>query len=51
MAGSITGLGVGHYIKPLQVEFDTITNLRMDNVKLAVNKVAVVANNVNLGKN
>lgn len=51
MAGSISALGVGHYIKPLQVEFDTITNLRMDNVKLAVNKVAVVANNVNLGKN
>lgn len=51
MAGSISGLGVGHYVKPLQIEFDTITNYRLDNVKLAVNKVAVTSNSVNLWGN
>lgn len=36
---------------PLQHEFDVITNSRIDNVLMAVNKMVIVTNDVALGRN
>jgi len=33
------GIGVGYIVKPIQNAYDEIINMRMDNVKLALNKM------------
>ena len=35
----ILGIGVGYIVKPIQEAYDEILNLRLDNVKLAMNKM------------
>jgi len=48
---TLYSLGVWYVVKPLQDIYDQITNLRLDNVKLVVNKVFMVENTLNIMQN
>lgn len=36
--GTMYSLGVGYQCRPIQEVYDTLVNMRIDNVKLTVNK-------------
>lgn len=40
--GSRFGIGIGYIVKPIQYAFDALLNMRIDNVKLAMNKMFLV---------
>ncbi len=49
--GTLYSLGVWYLCFPIQEVYDIIGNLRVDNVKLAVNKTFLVSNALNIGWN
>lgn len=41
-------LGIGHVVEPVQDMYDKITNLRLDNVMLSVNKIFLTESDMNI---
>jgi len=49
--GSKYGPGIGYIVKPIQYAFDALLNMRIDNVKLAMNKMFFVDSSVSFFEN
>jgi len=49
--GSKFGPGIGYIVKPIQYAFDAILNMRIDNVKLSMNKMFFVDQQATFFKN
>lgn len=46
--GMSRGIGVGYIVKPIQEVYDSILNMRIDNVKLTLNKVFFMDQSANI---